>query len=377
MIITLIMDQFGNFNNGTTATAMRFAEVLKEHGHTLRIVTCYDYKAENVYKTPAIKVPVFQKLIMSQGMCFAKPDDKVLYEAIKGADVVHLMLPFFVQKRALQIAKELNVPVTTAFHCQPENITYTIHMENWKWLNKKIYRWFNNSFYKNIKHVHCPSNMIKQQLELNGYHNEFHVISNGVSPSFVPKKVERPACYKNKFLIVMVGRYSREKRQDLIVEAITKSKYRDHIQLILCGQGPWKGYLESLSLRLKNPIVFKFCKKDELIETLNYCDLYVHASDAEIEAISCIEAFATGLVPIISNSSISATSQFALEDINKFNKGDSTDLSRKIDYFIEHPAKKVELSKRYVEFSKQYALDGCVKQLEDVFEMAIKENQGL
>ena len=38
----------------------------------------------------------------------------------------------------------------------------------------------------------------------------------------------------------------------------------------------------------------------------------MHSADAEIEAISCIEAFACGNVPIIANSPNSATKQFAL-----------------------------------------------------------------
>lgn len=45
----------------------------------------------------------------------------------------------------------------------------------------------------------------------------------------------------------MIGRLSREKRQDLIIKAIGESKYNDKIQLVLCGKGPWKAHLESLS----------------------------------------------------------------------------------------------------------------------------------
>ena len=40
--------------------------------------------------------------------------------------------------------------------------------------------------------------------------------------------------------------------------------------------------------------------RDELRRLINMCDLYVHASDAEIEGISCMEALACGLVPVIS-----------------------------------------------------------------------------
>lgn len=90
----------------------------------------------------------------------------------------------------------------------------------------------------------------------------------------------------------MVGRLSREKRQDLLIKAIGTSKYNKNIQLILCGKGPWKKHLQKLSKKyLANPVKFEFLPQPELLKVINYSDLYVHASDAEIEAISCMEAF--------------------------------------------------------------------------------------
>lgn len=38
MIITLVMDQYGAVNNGTTVTTMRFAEVLKNMGIQLELL---------------------------------------------------------------------------------------------------------------------------------------------------------------------------------------------------------------------------------------------------------------------------------------------------------------------------------------------------
>jgi len=102
--------------------------------------------------------------------------------------------------------------------------------------------------------------------------------------------------------------------------------------------------------------------------------LYVHSSDAEIEAIACIEAFKCGLVPVISNSPISATKQFALNDMNLFKKGDYKSLQEKIEYWIEHPQEKEKLSEEYVEYAEQYRIENEVVKLEDVFFQAIEEN---
>lgn len=72
--------------------------------------------------------------------------------------------------------------------------------------------------------------------------------------------------------------------------------------------------LRRLGEKLPHKPVLKFYQKSELIGLMNRCDLYVHASDVEIEAISCIEAFSCGLVPVIADSRKSATPQFALDE---------------------------------------------------------------
>ena len=82
---------------------------------------------------------------------------------------------------------------------------------------------------------------------------------------------------------MLSGRYSNEKRQDLLIKAVEHSKYRDKIQIILAGNGPTEKTLRKLGKTLPNPPIMCFLSKDELIEVINFCDLYVHCSDIEIE----------------------------------------------------------------------------------------------
>lgn len=60
--------------------------------------------------------------------------------------------------------------------------------------------------------------------------------------------------FEGKILIMMVGRLSVEKRQDVIINAVKHSKYADKIQLIFAGKGPkYEDYVE-LGQSLKNPL---------------------------------------------------------------------------------------------------------------------------
>ena len=374
MIITLIVDSYNDKTNGTTMTTRRFAEILMQHGHTVKIAasTVDDVDDDKSFELGIRKTPILYQVAKMQGFIFAKKNKKVIRQAIEGSDIVHFLLPFKAQIYGKKLCDKLGIASTAAFHLQPENITSTIHLNKIQAVNDYIYRHF-KKFYNKFNHIHCPSKMIADQLVMHGYKANLHIISNGVSTSFKKLEVAKPRNLQDKFVILMIGRYSVEKRQDLIINAIAESKYEANIQLVLAGRGPWQHHLQTLGATLTNKPIFGFYNEEDLINVINTSDLYVHASDAEIEGISCIEAFTCGLVPIISNSKISATSQFAIDEHNLFESGDYLSLKDKIEYYIEHPEEKAKRSEEYLEFAKKYSIDHCVRELEAVFEQAIKE----
>lgn len=373
MKILLVMDQFDHTNNGTTMSAVRFAESLKKHGHEVRIVSTGKESPDKYVVRSYHFPPVVKQIIQNQGMTLAKPSREVLKKAIIWADIVHFLMPFPLSIQGAKIARELSVPATAAFHVQPENITYTLKINKVEKINTALYQGFKNIFYNQFSHIHCPSNFIAEELRKNGYTAKLHVISNGVDSDFYFRKIDKIPLLRGKFVILMVGRLANEKRQDLLIEAAGLSKYRDQICLILAGQGPKKKFYEKAGEKLPNKVLIDFFDKEKLRDIIAMSDLYVHTADAESEAISCIEAFCSGLVPVISNSPKSATSQFALNNRCLFNAGDPYDLAAKIDYFIEHPKEKRLLEREYAVYGKQYNIEDCVYKMEEMFKEAIDE----
>ena len=208
-----------------------------------------------------------------------------------------------------------------------------------------------------------------------GYDAKIHPISNGIQPEFKYTKAPKSPEYEGKILITMVGRLSQEKRQDVIINAVPYSKYADKIQLVFAGRGPEYDKYVELGKNLTNQPQFVYLSKPELINLLAQTDIYVHASDMESEAISCIEAFATGLVPIIANSTVSATPQFALDGRSLFLPGNPQDLARAIDYWIEHPQEKARMEEEYAEFAKNYSLEASVAEFEEMLNQQMKEHE--
>lgn len=375
MKILIVIDQFDDANNGTTISAKRFAEGLKKLGHEVSVVST-GRKADHKYVVKKMPLPIgISHIIKSQGMTFALPNEKVLKEAISKADVVHFYMPFLLSRKGLKIAEELNVPHTSAFHVQPENITYTLGLGKKTKVNDGIYKFFRKKFFDNFNQIHCPSNFIANELKDHGYKADTYVISNGVGSEFKYRKNDKKEEFKDKFVITMIGRLSNEKRQDLIFDAILKSKHADEIQLILAGKGPNYNKYVRYGKKLKNKPVIEFFDKDELLNILGMTDLYIHSADAEIEAISCIEAFACGIVPIISNSKKSATPQFALDERSLFEAGNSDDLAKKIDYWIENATERKNMEMKYAQHAENYRIDKSMKKIEGMFEDAIRENR--
>jgi 1,2-diacylglycerol 3-alpha-glucosyltransferase len=370
MIVTIVTDVLGEANNGTTIAAMHLINSLTEKGHTVRVL-CPDADkkgVENYYVVPTINFGVFQPIVDHNGVSLAKGDPMTVARAIHDADEVHIMMPFALGRKAAQLCAEFGKPVSAGFHVQAENVT--AHFFNWMGntaINKAVYRNFWNHFYKYIDAIHYPTQFIRDEFEsVIKRKTPGYVISNGVSSDFVHKDVKRLPELEGKFVILCTGRYSKEKRQALLIKAAKASKYSDEIQLIFAGEGPRYEELQRLvrKTKLKNTPLFRFYKRAELVDAINMCDLYVHTSEIEIEAISCLEAISCGLVPVINDSKKSATRYFALDEKNLFKLNDYNDLAAKIDYWHDHPEEKKKRAEEYHSFCGQFNFEHCMDEME-------------
>ena len=345
---------------------------LKSRGHDVLVVSPGDEHTDTdgYFTMDKIDFKIFSNYVRENGVEFAKPDKEVLKKLIGTCDVVHALMPFPLGRAAARICKELNIPFTTAFHVQPENVSSHFGLLKSKFVNGCIYKNFLRGFYSYTEYIHCPSEFIANQLRAHGYKQDLRVISNGVDPVFTAKHEEKPAELKDKFCILSTGRMVKEKCQADLIRAVSYSKYSDRIQLIIAGDGPLKNKLTALGKNLKNPPIMRFFQKEELVHMINYCDLYAQASYAEIECIACVEAITCGLVPIISDSKMSAAKYFALSEYNRYACGKPRALAERIDYMIEHPEFREDLSKKYVEYGERFRIDKCIDKMEEMFQDA-------
>ena len=379
MIIAIVIDSYKDRSNGTSMTAFRLARDLTKRGHCVRIITTSPTQEESneqnggeeFYFVKERYIPLVTEISHKQHMIFGSPDSHILKSALKGCDIAHFYLPFALEIAGVHLCRKMKIPYISAFHLQPQHISYNMNM-NFEWFNAYLFRRFYKAFYRYTHHIHCPSQLMEEEIQKAGYGGKKFVISNGFQIN-TARSCVKP--FDDTFFhIISVGRFSKEKRQDILIKAIAQSKYANNIKLHLHGIGPKEQYLRKLCDKLLiNPPEFGFIDNNILIEKLKCCHLYVHTAEVESEAISCLEAISIGLVPIIADSKISATTQFALDERSLFKTNNIADLSAKIDYWIEHSKEREQMKEQYAKSAAKYALEKSIDNIINMYEEAITD----
>ena len=79
--------------------------------------------------------------------------------------------------------------------------------------------------------------------------------------------------------------------------------------------------------------------------------------------MSCMEAFACGCVPVISDASLSSTKAYALTEHNIFSHANAADLAAKLDWLYENRSDLAALSRQYIEYAQELGVHGCAEKV--------------
>lgn len=375
MVIAVVCDVLGEENNGTSVAAMNLIRFLKSRGHEVRVL-CADKEREGQDGFYIVPQMSFGKLIdgyiKKVGVTLAKPNEEIIKKVFEGCDAVHILVPLLLGIKAAKIASEMNIPITASFHMQAENFTSYFKINGIKIANTMVYDYIYEHVYKFVDAVHYPTEFIKNAFESSIKRSTpAYVISNGVHDYVKRRFVEKPAEYKDKIVLLTTGRYSKEKSQDTLIKAIKYSKYKANIQLILGGQGLKEKKYKRLAKNLPVQPVFKLFSRNEIIDVLNYCDMYVHPAIIELEGIACIEAIACGKLTIVSDSKLSATKGFAVDERCVFKHKSPKDLARAIDFWIENPIEREKVADKYYNSGAGFDQNKCMLLMEKMIKDAI------
>ncbi len=363
--IAMVLDAWDDANNGAVVSTRRFVELLRRQGHEVTVVATGRPEPGKV-ALPQFHVPFFDGLMRKMRYPFAWPERRVLEEVLSRQDVVHVMAPFYLGVRAATLARRAGVPVVSSFHVQAEHLLHNVGIRN-RAMVAWVYRLFLRTLYDRSAHVVCPSSFGEQELRRYGLRAPSTVISNGLPPQYRPLPRPEWPDVGGRFLVLSVGRLAREKRHDLTIEAIRRSRHEPRIQLVIIGDGPLRQAIEERGRGLTNPPRFLYLPTHELIPWYSAADLLVHAAEVELECMSVLEAMGCGAACLIASSPLSATRQFAVSDDFLFPAGDREALTARLDRFLDHPEALREARPRFRQAAEAYRIEHSLAKLLGVY----------
>ena len=150
LTIAMVVDTSGNRGNGTSNSALQWAQELERQGHHVRLVGI----GAPEYPARVNHVPLVSCVAKKQQMQFAEPSDTLFRKAFDGVDVVHIYTPFRFGQHACKVAKQMGIAVTAGYHVQPENVTYSAGpLKYVPGIDSFIYWLFDIWLYRKIDHV--------------------------------------------------------------------------------------------------------------------------------------------------------------------------------------------------------------------------------
>lgn len=368
MRIAFVTDTYEDGISGGVVTAMRFVEALRwQHQVTVLATGC---PAPGKVVLPGFQLPL--RSMRQNRFTFGWPSRAILEDTFARVDVVHVNFPFLLGFGAIRITRRMGVPVVAAFHVQPENLLLNVGVHS-RWLTRWIYRRWVHGFFQLADAVVCPSGFAVERLKAFGLSKPAWVVSNGVQARRLRGTVCSAPQPGGPYVLLCLGRLAREKRQDVVIDAVAHCRLRHQIRLVIAGAGPLEHSLRARAARRGLAVELGYVSDERLDRLFAEAHLFVHASEVELQGMAVLEAMAAGLPVLVADAPDSAARRFASGPDFLFRPGDPDDLAAHLNRLLSSPEVLARGSRRSLEQAVQHDFQRSVRSLEHIYQAAVAD----
>jgi glycosyltransferase involved in cell wall biosynthesis len=241
------------------------------------------------------------------------------------------------------------------------------------------------NLFNKIDFVTAPTMTGIAILKANGVTIPMQVLSNGIDLSQFQKQSEKKQQTLRKRLqlpdkpiILYVGRLDKEKRVDVLVNALGLLANKVPFHAVIAGTGEQYDLLQALvqKLDLQNHITFLGMLSEEaLLALYSLSAVFVMPSTAELQSLVTMEAMAIGK-PVIGAK---AGALPYLIDSGRngylFKPDDATDLAEKIEKIITNAKLQESMGEVSLQAVQKHDIHVVVSELEDLYKKVIANHK--
>jgi 1,2-diacylglycerol 3-alpha-glucosyltransferase len=293
-------------------------------------------------------------------------------------EIVHVQDHYPVSSDVVQVARRNKVKLIGTNHFMPENLAAYIpiisrikplyHRIMWSWVLLTFNR---------LDVTTAQSRASAELLRSQGLRIPVYPVSCGINLErfFPDPTVDRAAIRQRyglnpgKILFLFVGRIDREKRLEVLLQAMDRLN-RDDIQLGISGHGAAQDKLENLTkeLNLGKRVHFTgFVPREDLPKLLNSADVFCMPSDAELLSIASLEAMACAKPVLLANAV--ALPELASNGVNGylFETGNPVDAARCMALLADQPEALPGMGLASLERARYHGMENTMQHYESLY----------
>lgn len=355
---------------GVSTSLQRLAEGMRAQGHSILVIVASPSGNYFVDENDGIKIVGLpsHRNPMAVNQRFMLWQERMMEEELEvfSPDLIHIHDPLFAGLGGLLFARKWRTPVVLTVHLQPNAVS--IHfppLPGLKNIVEAATSTYETWLLEQCDAVVAPSQTVFDAIKQKRGHG-VHLISNGVDTNDYRPGQSEPAedeALRRKFgipanspIILHVGRISREKQIDTVIQVAAKAMRNPDAHLLIVGDGPGKEDLLDLcdNLEIGDRCHFPgFVQFHEGLPAIyRLASVFVMASEVEAQGLTVLEAAASGL-PILAFN-VSAMTELIDDGENGFliRSGQINLMSDKLIELLTNPT----LRKRMGRASRKKAL---------------------
>jgi len=180
--------------------------------------------------------------------------------------------------------------------------------------------------------------------------------------------------YEDEKIITHISNFRKVKNIPDVIKVFYNIQKKMKAKLMMVGEGPEREAAENLcqNLGILDKVIF-FGNSHEIDKILCFSDLFLLPSETESFGLAALEAMASA-VPIIS-SNTGGIPEVNIHGVSGFlsNVGDVEDMSKNAIYILENPERLAKFKANAKQESKKFDIHQVVPQYEVIYENTLKK----
>lgn len=391
MRIVFATDTYFPASTGTASFLFHITKKLRERGHEVHIlapalsVRGEIYEDENgtfIHGIRSMRVPIYPDLRLPIPVAMRNNIRKHIKQI--APDLIHIQHHFPIGRASFIVGRELGIPVIGTNHFMPGNLIHyfpipkALHSRVEKFAWKQMM-----DVYEQLEEVTTPTSIAADVLRDVGFKKPVLALSNGVDVSRFQVYGDLAAVrakYKipKKKILLTIGRLDREKRLDLMIEAMPQILKSVDVQLVISGKGALAVKLKEQAKQLgveKNVTFTGFIKDADMTTVLKLGDVFVAAGEAELQCISVLEAMAAGL-PVVAADAV-ALPLLVEDGVNGylFEMGNWSQLAQRVVDIFLNEAKRKRMAAASLRLIKRHDVTKVAGEYEKIYRRVIAKRK--